>query len=426
MNNEKRNYYCIRALTFILRFMPLFILRKFAIVLGMLAYYSLPKWRKRTLSNLALALSLKLTNTQIVAYAKKSFQNIAINFLEYPKIGNMKDRIRCQNPEIADTMHKEGKGIIFFCAHQANWEALFLDGTRRMKGTAIGKPIKNKYLYDWVLSIREKYGGKIIQPRNALQMGFKALKKGIFLGIVGDQGMPDSEYSCDFLGRRAFTSTAPAILAYRTNSPVIFASTRRVKKGYEIHYSDPIWPNLDNSLEDEIARIMKQLLLALEKSIEKAPGEWLWQHNRWKQQTPRALYYRFRHDCLCLILPKFGGLEYLRYVPLLRTIYDKAFITLMLPKELENEKIEGIDEIFYYNDLKSTLKPDYRFKLVFNFTGEIAIDKHYKKYSAIEVVNIATLKKCAEEHLKPGHTFSDILIRALCRPGSLWKKEHAD
>ena len=69
-----------------------------------------------------------------------------------------------------------------------------------MKGLAIGKPIKNKYLYERVKSIREKNGGKITVPKSALKHGLKALRRGVFLGILGDQGMPSSDFSLPFLG----------------------------------------------------------------------------------------------------------------------------------------------------------------------------------------------------------------------------------
>ena len=49
--------------------------------------------------------------------------------------------------------------------------------------------------------------------------------------------------------------------------------------------------------------MMNESLTILQESIKESPGEWLWQHNRWKQQTPQILYKRFRKDCICIILP---------------------------------------------------------------------------------------------------------------------------
>ncbi|MGB7977569.1 MAG: hypothetical protein WCF19_00245 [Chlamydiales bacterium] len=426
MDKEKWLYYAIRIATYPCSLMPYSWLHRLGRLFGKIAFYFMREYRKRALSNLALATDLALSPKELVWTAKQSFQNLAINCLEYPKLGRESDFagvIHCENPEIADRIYKTGQGIIFFCGHQSNWEVLFLDGTSRMKGVAIGKTIKNKRLYNWILSIREKNGGKIIAPRNAVREGFRALKKGAFIGIVGDQGMPDSGYSFPFLGRRAWTSTAPALLAYKTHSPIIFASTRRIRGGYRIRYHEPIWPDLSRPVELEIVRMMDQTLTLLQESIQQAPGEWLWQHNRWKQQTTHNLYKRFRQDCICIILPSEGLDQLLPHLPTLKEIYPLAFLFLIVPEKNRHIPLIHADEIYYYKTLEETLLNDFRFKLVFNFTGYRQIHKHYERLSAFDVVDLESLKKLAAEHLPPHHNLSDVFKRALCRPGSIWHKE---
>lgn len=395
--------------------------------LGRIGFYCLSEYRKRTLSNLALATDLQLSHQELIHTAKLSFENLAINVLEYAKFARERDLsrvIHCENPEQADALYRQGQGIIFFCGHQSNWEALFLDGTRRMKGVAIGRPIKNQQLYRWILSIREKHGGTIITPRNAIREGMRALRKGIFLGIVGDQGMPNSGYAFPFFGRRAWTSTAPALLAYKTDSPLIFAATHRVAGGYRIRYSDPIWPDLSQPMETEIPRLMDRLLTLLQESIQRRPGEWLWQHNRWKQETLHTLYKRFRHDCISLILPPEldNWTRIIPHLPTLKEIYPNAFLSLFIPASQQQTPLIPADEVIYYQSLEETLTSDLRFKLIFNFTSYQAIHTHYRRLSAFEVLDLPTLHALAAPHLPTNrpYTLSDILKRALCRPGSLW------
>jgi len=211
MNKYKLSYYLIRVVTYPFGFLPFSAIHKIGRVVGLLAYYVIREYRKRTLSNLALANDLKLSNKEIKKIAIKSFQNLAINVLEYPKLHSQKDLskiIKCDNPQIAKEIYDQKKGIIFFCAHQSNWEVLFLDGTTRMRGIAIGRPIKNKKLYNWIVSIRQKKGGRIITPKNALREGLRNLKKGVFLGVVGDQGMPDSSYYYPFFGRSSMDNNS--------------------------------------------------------------------------------------------------------------------------------------------------------------------------------------------------------------------------
>jgi KDO2-lipid IV(A) lauroyltransferase len=431
LEKEKFHYFLIRFLTFPFGFLPYSWIHHIGKALGWSAFYFMRSYRKRALSNLSLARDLALSPKQIVQTAKKSFQNLAINCLEYPKLAretNLSKIVHCQNPETALSLHRQGQGIIFFCGHQSNWEILFLDGTTRMQGVAIGRPTKNKYLYQWIVSIREKFGGKIIAPRNAVREGFRALKKGYFLGIVGDQAMPDSGYSFPFFGRRAWTSTAPALLAYKTNCPIISAATTRVRGKYQIRYSNPIWPNLSEPPEKEVIRLMNQVLTFLQESIRSSPGEWLWQHNRWKQQTPHIIYNRFRQDCICIILPEEDSLfeELLPHLATLKHLYQLDFLSLLVPqKHLHRISIQT-DELIPYTHLNETLLNDFRFKLIYNFTPFLAVKNHYEKLSAFEVVDLATLKELANPHLPPDkqNDWSEIFKRALCRPGSIWQSEN--
>lgn len=428
MTREWWLYLLVRVFTTPFRFFPYSWLHFLGKSFGSFAFYFLRSYRKKALSNLALAQGLGIrSDRELIRIAKESFQNLAINALEYARFDRESDFsrvIQCENPEIANELHQKGIGIIFFCGHQSNWEALFLDGTTRMRGTAIGKSIKNKLLYRWVVSIREKNGGKIITQHNALKEGLRALKKGIFLGIVGDQGMPSSSHSFPFLGRPARTSTAPALLACRTGSPLIVATTRRVKGGYRIHYSEPLWPDSTQPVESEVVRLMDRSLTLLEESIKSSPGEWLWQHNRWKQQTPHIVYKRFRHDCICIALPDDPTAfhEIVPHLPALRQIYPVEFLFLFVPEQFKEIPLIPADEICYYRNPEELLRKDYRFKLLFNFTST-SLTKHYEKLSVFETLTLPTLKKLAETHLPEQFTLTDVFQRALCRKGTLWKND---
>ena len=195
INKYLLSYIFIRIIIFPLSYFPYRMIHFLGKILGLLCYYMLRHFRKRTLSNLALASKLNLTPRQIRYFAKKSFQNLATVILEYPRFSkenHFEKIIICENPEIAQNLYQKKQGIVFFCGHQANWEALLLDGSTRMKGIAIGKSIKNPYLYRWIVNIRERTKGKMILPQKALREGLKNLKNGNFIGIVGDQGMPES------------------------------------------------------------------------------------------------------------------------------------------------------------------------------------------------------------------------------------------
>ena len=369
-------------------------------MLTFLAYHLIPKWRKRTLSNLALATDLHLSNDEIVKTAKKSFRNLVTIALEYPKFALAKKFkwARCVNPERAEDIIKSGQGIIFYCGHIANWEVLFLEGTMRMPGVAIGRPIKYKRLYNIITRMREKHGGTMITPKNALKEGLRGLKAGKFLGIVGDQGMPESAFSSLFLGRRAYTTTAPALLAYKTGCPIMVAITKRVGRKYEIHYSDPLYADKSRPIEEESERLMREALALFEQGVKERPHEWLWQHNRFKQETPANVYYRFRHESILILLG-----EDKEILKTFREIYPRAFISVYSETPLPEDDYEVVEK---------PLLDDYRFKLVFNLMDHPKAKRHYKRLSAFEVLSPRDLKKIA--HLDTDDT-ETLLRGAICR-----------
>lgn len=412
------SYLLIRLLTLPMMFFPYSWIHALGNRLGSVAYYLMPKFRKRALSNLSLAQGLRLSKKEIIQTAKEAFQNLMITCLEYSKFSREKEIHRvasCVNPEAADDFMKRGKGVIFFCGHQANWEILFLEGTSRMPGVAIGRPIKNQYLYRWILSIRQKYGGKIITPKNAAFEGLKALRRGAFLGIVGDQGMPDSGFSSKFLGRLAWTSPLPAILSFRTQTPLIVATTKRRSGHYYITYSDPILPDIAEPMEKEIERMMKRALEILEDSIKKTPGQWLWQHNRWKQQTLDKIKKPFRYDAIGILLPE--DPETLKLIlpqlGVFREIYPTEYIQIHVPKNYQELCRLPDAEILPYNNSEELFKRDYRLKLVFNLTNYKKLRAHYLRLSALEVFDFSDLKKQA--HMDQIAPFSQLIKQAVLR-----------
>lgn len=386
------NYAIFRFLTFPLAFLPYSFLHQFGKGLGTLLYYTYPKYRKRALSNLSLATSLHLTHEEIRSVAKSSMQNLLMTLLEYPRLArekNIHSLVVCENPEIPESLIHSGKGVIFFCGHQANWEILFLEGTRRWSGVAIGRPMKNRWLYRYIVQIREKFGGKIFAPEQALKEGLRALKQGKFVGIVGDQGMPKHGFKSLFLGREAWTSPLPALLSLRTGAPIMVATLRRLKGKYHIHFSDPLSPPEKDSAEGK-EKLMHAMLALLESSILQNPGQWLWTHNRWKQQLPRKLHTSFSHESICILLPHDATLALAPF----RQLYPVGYhLTFYIPQDLEVALPHSV-EVKQYKTLSDILITDYRFKLVLNFIPDKKshqkIRSHFLKLSALHVFHLKT------------------------------------
>ncbi len=418
---QKLSYYCIRACTYPIGFLPLSWIRFLGKGLGLLLFHTMKKYRKKTLSNIALAKDLSLSPQQVRAMAKKSMQNLAITALEYPKFSRTKrleKYLTCQNPQSAQELAKQNIGIVFFCGHQANWETLFLDGTLRMKGAAIAKTTKNPFLYKWIVSIRERNGGAIIEQKRALKEGLSLLKKGVFLGILGDQADPESAFSFPFFSRSTKISLAPAILSYRSKGPMMVATVKRSSKGYKIRYSDPIWPDQQKPLKQEVKRMMQQAWKHLETSIAKAPEEWLWQHNQYKQQNKKTVKPEFRHEAIFCIFHE-STKDIYAHLSTLRKIYPDNFFFVAIPTSWEKPSADlGIEEVFSYQSEKDLLVEDYRFKFVLNFSPFSKIKRHFLRLSAFEVLSFEDI--LAITNLPKNACLKNVFIKAFCKQPIDW------
>lgn len=402
-------YFAIRAILYPFSLLSYKTLGALGQKMGVILFYLVPKYRKRTLSNLSLASDLILEEKDLHRLTKESLGHLMTTCLEYGKLSsekNIKNLVTCENPSTAKEILNQGKGVIFLCGHQANWELFFLEGTSRMPGIAIGQPINNIPLYNWVLSIREKFGGTIVMPKQAVKEGLRALKQGKFLGIVGDQGMPEAGLSSPFLGRPAFTSPLPALLCYKTGCPLITATMIRKEGKYTIHYSEPLFPNVAEPMEKEVPRLLQAALHPLEKSILENPAEWLWQHNRWKQQLLGKIKKGYRQDAIAVILPKDKELSL--DLKIFRDIYPTELLCFFTPYPLK-EDLKAEQHLYKeYSDVKVR---DYRFKLVFNLTEDKSLSKHFLSLATMKAPSIQDLIR--ETHLPINTPLSQLLKGAI-------------
>lgn len=157
--------------------------------------------------------------------------------------------------------------------------------------------------------------------------------------------------------------------------------------------------------------MMRLCLSILEASIRERPGQWLWQHNRWKQQTVGKIKRRFRHNTLCVLMPD-SREEFNSLLPLLATIrelYPRELLTLLIPHAFAETPLPYDAEIIYYHTPEQLLLDDLRFKLIFNFANHPGARRHYLGLSGFEVLTLAQLKKLAG----PAPTLSETLIKAV-------------
>ena len=106
-----------------------------------------------------------------------------------------------------------------------------------------------------------------------------ALRRGRMVGILLDQNATRAEgIFAPFFGTPASTSRGLAVIALRTEAPVVPVFIRRLERGRHLIEVGPVVP----PPERDVVAFTTSFNEAIEKAIRRAPEQWFWLHKRWK------------------------------------------------------------------------------------------------------------------------------------------------
>ncbi len=209
--------------------------------------------------------------------------------LQYIKLQQMTlDQIaqRCEfvNRHFLDEAIALDKGVILMTAHYGGWEIAGLALTTIVENLhTVTRALDNEYLERDVLRFRTQTGARMIDRRQAARPLMKALNQKAAVGILPDQAVLAREgVLVPFLGRPAWTTPAPAKLALRLGSPLVFVFCIPDKTRHRLEFEEPI--RVDRLTEDERdpVALTTRINDVISGRIAAHPELWLWMHDRWK------------------------------------------------------------------------------------------------------------------------------------------------
>lgn len=263
--------------------------RKLFNSLALLFYYILPLRRKTVLKNLRIVFP-ESTDKEIKKIARKSYQSFAIILAEifclnYMSLDEARKEIEFKNLEILDAFTNEKKNRILLTAHFGNWEFGAIGFRINFDSPlyVVVKKLKNNYVSDWMINLREKFGNKAFAKGISLKEIMKALVEGKNVGIVGDQRGPRNGPRIEFFGKQASVFTGAAALSLKTGVPIVAAFVVRKKNyKYDVIFENIHEVKLEQNYEDKALELTAKYFKVLEKYIRNYPEQWLWHHDRWK------------------------------------------------------------------------------------------------------------------------------------------------
>jgi len=278
----------VRLFVSAIRLLPYKALWKAGIVLGTLAFHLLRDRRRTALSNLDLAYGDSLGPAEKKRIARLSFVNLVTTALEFcysPALVGPTDRIlRVEGTWNLYSAYRKGKGLIFLVPHSGNWEIAgrFFHEHGIVTHVVVRRQ-KQAWLTRLVSEIRVYHGLVEIDKKNALKSVLAALRRGEAVGMLIDQHARNNALETTFFGRPAMTTASAALLALKTDCPVLLAGCYRFPNGFHGGFFSEVLETIrTGDREADLLANTQNYVTAIEGHVRKHPESWLWMHRRWK------------------------------------------------------------------------------------------------------------------------------------------------
>lgn len=284
-------YYAMRVVSMALHCWPVNLNLRTAKLLGDLLYRFDRKHRKRAIANLRRSFP-ELSDRDVDRMARRSMQTLLMFFVEVLfttrliRIDTWRRHVRLENFHTAlDLLLRNDRGLILLTAHYGNFEiSNYILGTLGFDTVAVGRPLDNPYVNDWIMGVRQRQGSRIISKKGATDEVTASLENKGVVGFVADQNAGPKGIFVDFFGRKASTYKSIGLLAMEYNVPVAVGYARRIEDRFEftVGVQDIIHPEDWQNEPDPLRYITQRYTKAIEDVIRADPGQYWWVHRRWK------------------------------------------------------------------------------------------------------------------------------------------------
>ena len=219
----------------------------------------------------------------------KNFCDVMVEVLKSISMtdADMRAHVRITNLEAARCYLDAGQSVMLVTSHLCNWEWL-LHGVTLQLGYPVDaayKPLHDQWAERLMLKIRSRFGARLVPAKELLADFLR--RRGIVRAVAmnADQApvSTDKRYWTRFLGHDTAFYIGTEQIARGTRLPIIYASMRRIRRGYYEVELKPLWDGREatdpNTVTERYAR-------ASEIDVFKSPADWLWSYRRWRLKKP--------------------------------------------------------------------------------------------------------------------------------------------
>jgi KDO2-lipid IV(A) lauroyltransferase len=248
---------------------------------------------RRRVASGCLHTAMGLTGARRRAIIRRSYASIGASFVELWSIGGVdggERHLTTANPTWLKAVLARHPGCVFLTPHLGNWD-LGAHGLARLtpKLLAYAKAQHNPAVDAAANRQRARAGITVLLTHHndrttAIQV-LRALRSGTPVGLIADQGPSSTEgVRAVFMGVETYCHAGPGFFAKRTAAPIIPGLCVRRRAG---EFVLVVGRPLAADAGDEAALVQAAMDL-LGAMIAAVPGQYFWQHRRFKNHLGAA------------------------------------------------------------------------------------------------------------------------------------------
>ncbi len=285
-------YYLLLPFIYLISILPFPVLYLLSDFLYVIIYYVTGYRKKVVMQNMRNAFPEK-TEKELNRLCKDFFHYLCDLILETLKTLTIsKEAIieHCKfDPKsfaLFEQLAKDNQSVILVIGHFGNWEWSGHPCSLLLKHQmyVLYHPVANKYFDKLMYHIRTRTGTKMMPMRTAFKEMLQHRNELTITAFIADQTpQPNGAYWTTFLNQDTPVYKGTEVISKKLNMPVVYASIRKVKRGYYEMFAEILVADPSKTAEGEISELHTR---RLEQDILSKPETWLWSHRRWKHKRP--------------------------------------------------------------------------------------------------------------------------------------------
>jgi KDO2-lipid IV(A) lauroyltransferase len=227
---------------------------------------------KRTQPNLT-TLDLDL----LVVDAMRSYMRYWVDTFRFPDWSTQRinETVTVNNEHLLTDAIAAKTGVIITLPHAGNWDhagAYFC--AKGIHLVTVAERLKPEKLFLKFLAYRQAMGMEVLPlDGKVLETLADRLRQGALVALVADRDLSRSGINVDFFGAPSRMPAGPAVLAIKTNAPLISAFVSYTQIGIHVDFQKVAIPS-SGSDEQRVSEIVQSTAKHFEQGISQSPQDW--------------------------------------------------------------------------------------------------------------------------------------------------------